>query len=79
MRLGANDYEHVELEGDEVGTLFFNDYLEGRVELVQSQRGRSSGSIGLQFSDRELEAIGAEAFIPKSQTDRWAAFHVPGD
>ena len=74
FRLGANDYEHVELEGDEQGTLFFNDYLEGRVELVQKSRGRSSGSLGVQYSDRDLEAVGEEAFVPKSQAERWALF-----
>ena len=78
VRVGVTDYEHVELEGVEEGTFFFNDYLEGRLELVQRQRSREgrihSGSLGLQYSDRDLEAIGAEAFIPKTATERWAAF-----
>lgn len=74
LRLGVTDYEHVELEGEEVGTFFFNDFLETRLELVQTQRGRHSGSIGLQFFDRDLEAIGAEAFIPAIATQRWAIF-----
>jgi len=74
LRLGATDYEHVELEGDEAGTFFFNDFLETRLELVQEKRGRSSGSIGVQFLDRDLEAIGAEAFLPPTTTQRWAVF-----
>ena len=41
---------------------------------MQQQRGRSSGSIGLQYSDRDLEAIGAEAFIPRTVTERFALF-----
>ena len=74
LRMGATDYEHAELEGSEVGTLFFNDYLETRLEAVQTQRGPLRGSVGVQFSDRDLEAIGDEAFIPKSATERLALF-----
>lgn len=77
-RVGVTDYEHVELEGAEAGTFFFNDFLEGRFELVQRQRNHGrvihGGSVGVQYSDRDLQAIGAEAFIPKTATERWAAF-----
>jgi len=74
LRLGVTDYEHAELEGDEVGTLFLNDAFEGRFELVQRRRGRSSGALGVQLFSRDLEAIGAEAFLPTTTTDRWAVF-----
>ncbi len=79
VRLGNTDYEHLELEGDEPGTFFFNDFFEGRVELVQSRRqlagGKThGGSIGLQYFDRDLDAIGAEAFLPKTSSKRWALF-----
>ncbi len=74
IRFGATDYEHRELEGAEVGTTFLNDSLQGRFEMIQQRRGISSGSIGLQLSSRDLEAIGDEAFIPPNQTDRLALF-----
>ncbi len=74
VRVGANDYEHTEFEGEEAGTRFFNESIETRIELVQQQRANGAGSIGIQYSDRDLEAIGAEAFLPKSQSERWAAF-----
>ncbi|MEM9558411.1 MAG: TonB-dependent receptor [Acidobacteriota bacterium] len=74
VRLGTTDYEHIELEGDEEGTFFFNEFLESRIELVQERRGNHSGSFGLQYSDRDLEAIGAEAFIPATTTEQWALF-----
>jgi len=74
VRIGGTDYEHVELEGDEEGTLFFNDFVETRVELVQRRRGRLGGSSGVQYLDREFEAVGAEAFLPKTRMDRWALF-----
>jgi iron complex outermembrane receptor protein len=74
VRVGATDYQHVELEGDEGGTLFRNDSVEGRFEVVQKRRARSSGAFGLQLSSRDLEAIGEEAFVPATSTDRWAVF-----
>jgi iron complex outermembrane receptor protein len=74
LRAGATDYEHTEFEGPEVGTVFFNDYWESRLELVQKQRGIWSGSIGLQVNDRELEAVGEEAFIPSTDAQDWALF-----
>lgn len=79
LRLGATDYEHAELEGDEVGTRFFNDFLETRIELVQKHRtfgdgGAHGGSLGLQYWDRDLEAVGDEAFIPRTTSERWAVF-----
>jgi iron complex outermembrane receptor protein len=73
-RFGAADYEHVELEGAEVGTRFTNDSWEGRLELVQSPRGRLSGSIGAQVASNDFAAIGEEAFVPPSVTDSWAVF-----
>ena len=33
---GYADYEHTELEGDEIGTVFANEGLEARLELVQT-------------------------------------------
>jgi iron complex outermembrane receptor protein len=57
-----------------VGTVFSNDLLETRLELVQAQRGRHSGSLGVQYLDRDLDAVGAEAFIPATTTERWALF-----
>ena len=77
-RFGAADYEHVELEGAEVGTRFTNDSWEGRLELVQRPRGRPrgrlSGSIGAQVASNDFAAIGEEAFVPPSVTDSWAVF-----
>ncbi len=74
LRVGTSDYEHVELEGDEVGTRFRNEGFEGRLELLQRQAGALSGSLGLQVLSRDFEAIGAEAFVPPSETDAWALF-----
>lgn len=75
LQLGVVDYEHDELEAPGVvGTSFFNDAWEGRAELVQKTRGAHSGSFGVQFRRRDLEAIGEEAFIPPSETDNLGLF-----
>lgn len=74
VRFGVADYEHVELEGDEVGTRFLNDSWEGRLELVQRRRGDWDGSLGLQASSSDFSAIGEEAFVPPSVTDSLAVF-----
>ncbi len=74
VRAGSGDYEHVELEGDEIGTLFLNDGWEARVEAVQRARGPLTGSFGVQVLRRDFEAIGEEAFVPPTRTDSWAAF-----
>lgn len=73
-RLGVADYEHVELEGTEVGTQFFNDYVEGRLESEHGFGEGLHGAVGAQFSTRDFEAIGDEAFVPPSETNTFALF-----
>ena len=76
LRLGVNDYEHVELEGTEIGTRFENNAYDGRVEFVHSPWGEWTGAFGLQFSDREFSAIGEEAFVPPVDTTNYGVFLV---
>ncbi|MDA0812581.1 MAG: TonB-dependent receptor, partial [Verrucomicrobia bacterium] len=73
-RLGVADYQHVELEGEEVGTSFFNEYVEARLDSEHSFSERMQGSLGAQLSTRDFEAIGDEAFVPPSQTRVFALF-----
>ncbi len=74
VRAGFADYQHIEFEGDEVGTLFLNQGVEGRIELVQAERGGWSGASGVQYSYRDFNAIGAEAFLPQNETTQFALF-----
>jgi iron complex outermembrane receptor protein len=74
LRAGFSDYEHVELEGSEVGTRFASESIEGRLELVQRRIGRVSGSVGLQVGTSDFVAVGDEAFVPPSTTDTLAVF-----
>jgi iron complex outermembrane receptor protein len=73
-RAGLVEYEHRELEGAKVGTRFAQDSLEARLDLIQRQRGDLSGAAGVQVQSRDLDLEGAEAFLPPSATDAWAAF-----
>ncbi len=74
-RLGYADYEHSELEGEEVGTVFTNKQLDFRGELVHEQLGPfHNGSLGLQYGNRDFRADGEEAFVPPNETDKYALF-----
>ncbi len=74
--VARSDYQHTEFEGEEVGTVFINDSTEGRFELTHLPLGGWQGAIGLQFADREFEAIGEEAFVPKTATQALGLFVV---
>ena len=74
FRLANNDYEHVELEGDEVGTLYQNDGIDSRVELRHRPLGNVEGAIGLQYEQIDFNAVGDEAFVPASETTRTSLF-----
>lgn len=63
-----NEYNHVELEGTEIGTRFVNDAEQYRLEAVQAPIAGWEGAIGLQYSFRDFVADGEEAFVPPSET-----------
>lgn len=76
LRAAHNDYEHIEFEGSEVGTRFSNKGIEGRVEAVQADLAGWRGAFGLQFGHVDFGAVGAEAFVPPSQTDTLGLFVI---
>ncbi len=63
---GWADYSHTEFEGDEIGTRFFSDGYEGRFELIQRERNGWQGAVGLQVLDRTFDAVGDEAYVPRT-------------
>ena len=73
-RWGYSDYTHTEFEGDEVGTVFAVEGVEGRLELVQNRRGGWGGSVGAQVTHTDFAALGDEAYIPPNVTDNIAVF-----
>jgi len=67
LSAGWADYQHTEFEGDEVGTRFFSDGYEGRFELIQRERNGWQGVVGLQVLDRTFDAVGDEAYVPRTE------------
>ena len=72
--LTYTDYEHVELEGAEVGTRFKRDTWESRIELVHE--GEHNGVVGLQTRSDQFEAIGEEAYVPETDSLELGLFWV---
>lgn len=77
---GAGHYEHTELEGSEIGTVFENDGWEVRAEArfraADLWGGEWEGASGLQAFHRDFSALGDEAFVPPSQTSDIGLFFV---
>ena len=75
IRLGHADYRHFELEEDgSVGTAFYNNGTEGRLELVQANHGGWSGASGVQYFNRLFNVVGDEAFLPRNETNQTGLF-----
>jgi iron complex outermembrane receptor protein len=75
LRGGYSDYQHSEIEdtGD-VGTTFFNQGYEARLEAVQSTRNGWGGGFGAQYFHRRLNTVGDEKSLPINRTDQFGLF-----
>jgi iron complex outermembrane recepter protein len=77
FRAGFADYKHNEIDDTgAIGTTFLNQGWEGRLELVQRKRGGWQGAVGAQFFLRNLNIVGDEKFLPKSETQQFGLFTV---
>ncbi len=75
LRAGFADYRHDELEDTgEIGTSFFNQGIETRLELVQAKRGSWEGAIGGQLLVRDFNVVGEEKFLPRNRTQQYGIF-----
>jgi iron complex outermembrane recepter protein len=74
LRAGTTDYQHDELEGEEIGTRFTNDAWEGRLEANHRPFGAIVGTWGAQLSSTDFVAAGEEAYIPPNQSTSAAVF-----
>lgn len=74
LRFAQNDYEHTEFEGDETGTIFETDGSDARVELTHRPLRKFEGAFGGQFKRIDFNAIGDEAYVPASVTERTSLF-----
>ncbi|MEN0060033.1 MAG: TonB-dependent receptor [Bdellovibrio sp.] len=69
-----SDYQHKEMEGDEVGTVFTNRGHESRLEIRHPDSGPWKGLFGLQSHFFDFSATGEESFLPDTQNQNLAAF-----
>ena len=74
LRAAYADFKQTEFEGDEIGTVFNNQGIESRLELVQRDRNGWRGASGVQYVHRDFSAVGAEAFVPPNVTDQLGLF-----
>ena len=74
MKVARNDYEHVELEGDEIGTRFNTEGTDFRAEFQHRSLGALEGAFGLQYKEIDFDAVGDEAFVPPSDTEQTSLF-----
>ena len=78
FRMAHTHYQHVELEGSNVGTTFKNRGVESSFEAghaaFSSPLGNINGVIGYQFNNTNFEALGAEAFVPSVNTQNKALY-----
>ena len=75
LRAGFADYRHDEIEDTgEIGTSFFNQNVEARLELVQAARGGWRGAVGGQMFIRDFNVQGEEKFVPRNETQQFGLF-----
>lgn len=72
--LNYSDWNHRELEGDAIGTQFFNKQFVYRGVFEQQKRGALTGSFGFWGMSRNFNAIGEEALAPQTDQNAIAAF-----
>ncbi|MEO6281525.1 TonB-dependent receptor domain-containing protein [Roseateles sp.] len=73
-QLSRNRYEHVEMEGDEVGTTFKSSGTDGRLEVEHASLGPVKGIVGVQTEALDFSALGEEAFVPSTRTRSTGVF-----
>jgi iron complex outermembrane recepter protein len=77
LRFGNNDYQHVEIEGGQAGTLFDVQSNLLRVEAVHAPLiAQGKGAFGLTYDSTDFKAIGEEAFVPFSKSKDLGLFSV---
>lgn len=68
LRGGYTDYQHVEVEEGEIGTIFENETQELRVDLVHTQFAGWNGAVSVHYKHSDVSAAGEEAFTPPSES-----------
>jgi iron complex outermembrane receptor protein len=74
-RGGYARYHHDEIEDTgEIGSTFKSKGSEGRIELIQNERGGWGGTSGVQYLNRNAKIRGEEKFLPDSRQKQTGLF-----
>jgi iron complex outermembrane receptor protein len=74
-RGGYSKYHHDELDADgAIGSSFFSNGGEGRVELIQSEHSGWGGTSGAQYLNRDVRIRGDEKFLPDARQKQSGLF-----
>ncbi len=76
VKFADTRYTHTEFEGEAVGTVFDNASQEARVELVHRPWAGWRGAFGVQWGQRDFDAVGAEAFVPATRGSDTGLFWI---
>ncbi len=74
FKYGYTDYGHEELADGVTETTFKNKGYETRIEATHARLGPFTGVFGMQLSNVDFSALGAEAFVPQVETGTQAFF-----
>lgn len=74
VRGAYGDYAHTEFEGNAAGTRFAGKGVEFRADLVQANHNGWRGRSGVQYFSRRMTIVGAEAFVPNNDVNRFGVF-----
>jgi iron complex outermembrane receptor protein len=74
FKAGKTDYEHTELDAGVPATRFTNKGHDIHLEATHGKLGPLQGAFGVQVTDFDFSALGAEAFVPSTSTNSRAAF-----
>ncbi|HEY0077075.1 MAG TPA: TonB-dependent receptor [Pyrinomonadaceae bacterium] len=74
LTLDYSNYNHRELEGEEIGTRLQNNVFTYRGVFEQSKRGHLAGSFGFSGFRRDYETEGEEVLAPPTVQNSFALF-----
>jgi iron complex outermembrane receptor protein len=74
LSFGARRYQHDELDGTEVATLFINNTTEFEFRANHRQAGRLKGTLGASVLTRTFSAQGEEILSPKVSQKGFSGF-----
>ncbi|MEY3017507.1 MAG: hypothetical protein RL336_642 [Pseudomonadota bacterium] len=74
--LADTAYQHTEFEGAESGTVFESSTQDVRFDLSHSDDAHRKGVVGMQWQKNDFSALGAEAFLPATQSKAAGVFAI---